>query len=113
VSHPLDKPIWTALETRHAHFREGGDLARRYPREVSPFVVGRDSSSEAVAAIAALIGNGEDISLAEVDPPVAPDGVIETRLPLYQMLWTRFSNEPSTSSRWAMRMRPTCWRWRL
>lgn len=95
MSHPLDKPIWTALETRHAHFREGGDLARRYPREVSPFVVGRDSSPDAAAAMAALIGEGEDISLAEVNPPHAPPGVTEARLPLYQMLWTRFSNEPS------------------
>lgn len=90
MSHILDNPIWSALATRHAHFSSGGKLARRYPVEVSPFVTGRDHAPETVAAMVALMGEGEDISVVGVDPPPAPAGVSETRLPLYQMVWARF-----------------------
>lgn len=90
MAHILDRPIWRALATRHAHMREGDELAVRYPRDVSPFVVGRDASPEAVATMVALIGEGEEISLAEVAPPSAPPGVSETRLPLFQMVWDSF-----------------------
>lgn len=101
MRHPLDRPIWTALETRHAHFREGGELARRYPSEVSPFVVGADDSPAAIAAMVSLIGEDDDISLVEVAPPPAPAGIAETRLPIFQMVWERFSEAPS-----AFDMRP-------
>lgn len=90
MAHSLDRPIWNALATRHAHFRQGGELAVRYPRDVSPFVVARDLSPEAVAAMVALIGEGEEISLVEAAPPSPPPGVSESRLPLFQMTWDRF-----------------------
>lgn len=97
MAHSLDKPIWSALATRHARMREGGELAVRYPRDVSPFVVGRDATSEAVAAMVALIGEGEEISLAEVAPPSPPPGISETRLPLFQMVWNRFPGAGESS----------------
>lgn len=90
MAHPLDRPIWNALATRHAHFREGGELAVRYPRDVSPFVVACDASPEAVAAMVTLIGEGEEISLVEAAPPSPPPGVSESRLPLFQMTWDSF-----------------------
>ncbi len=90
MSHCLDRPIWSALETRHAHFAEGGALARRYPAEMSPFVAGRDHSPDSIAAMAGLMGAGEDISMVEIDPPAAPAGISETRLPLFQMVWDTF-----------------------
>jgi ribosomal protein S18 acetylase RimI-like enzyme len=95
TSHPLDRPIWSALATRHAHFREGGELAMRYPRDVSPFVVGRDASAQAIGAMAALISEGDDISLVEAAPPRAPDGIDETRLPIFQMVWAQFTTAPA------------------
>ncbi len=95
MAHILDRPIWSALATRHAHFCEESELAMRYPRDVSPFIVGRDASSEAAAAMAALIGEGEDASLVETDPPKAPEGIAETRLPIFQMVWTRFTPAPT------------------
>jgi len=97
TSHVLDRPIWSALQTRHAHFAEGGPLARRYPAEVSPFVMGCDRSPEAVAAMVALMGAGEDISVVEVDPPAAPAGVSETRLQLHQMVWDKFPGVGETA----------------
>jgi ribosomal protein S18 acetylase RimI-like enzyme len=91
VTHPLDRPIWSALETRQAHFARGDDLVRRFPADVSPFVAARDASPEAVAGIASQIADGDDVSLVEAAPPLAPEGISETRLPVFQMVWDRFS----------------------
>lgn len=85
--HVLDKPIWSALETRQAHYAEGGDMARRFRADVSPFVAGRDMSREAAEAMAGLIPAGDDVSLLEVAPPDAPAGVSETRKLCLQMVW--------------------------
>jgi ribosomal protein S18 acetylase RimI-like enzyme len=90
MAHILDRPIWSALATRHVHFREGSGPAVRYPHDVSPFVAGRDASPEAIAAMVALIGDDEEVSLVEAAPPSPPPGVSETRLPLFQMVWDRF-----------------------
>jgi len=85
--HALDKPIWSALETRQAHYAEGGELARRFRADVSPFVAGRDGSRAAAQAMAGLIPEGDDASLLEVAPPEAPAGVSETRKLCLQMVW--------------------------
>ncbi len=85
--HALDKPIWSALETRQAHYAEGGELARRFRADVSPFVAGRDGSRAAAQAMAELIPAGDDVSLLEVAPPDAPAGVSETRKLCLQMVW--------------------------
>lgn len=85
--HVLDKPIWSALETRQAHYAEGGALAQRFRADVSPFVAGRDGSRAAAQAMAELIPAGDDVSLLEVAPPDAPAGVSETRKLCLQMVW--------------------------
>jgi predicted GNAT family acetyltransferase len=55
-------------------------------------VATRDASPEAVAAIAALVPEGDDISLVEVSPLSAPAGFSESRLTVLQMVWERFSS---------------------
>ncbi len=86
LAHPLDRPIWTALTTRHAHFGDGGALARRYTRDIGPLSAARDASPEALAALAALAEPGEEIALVEIAPPAPPSQVEETlRKPLMQM----------------------------
>lgn len=104
--HPLDRPIWTALETRHARFSNAADRARRYPADVSPFVAGLDDSPEAAAAIVSLIGPEEEISLVAIDPPSAPAGVRETRMPLLQMVWDTFPALARHPDRGAFAIRP-------
>lgn len=89
--HVLDKPIWSALETRQAHYAEGSDLARRFQADVSPFVAGRDGSRAAAEAIAGLIPEGDDVSLLEVAPADAPAGVSETRKLCLQMVWDKLT----------------------
>jgi predicted GNAT family acetyltransferase len=52
--HPLDNPIWLALNTRHAHFAESSEGARRFVPEVSllgGFEFDEDAAYEAMAQI--------------------------------------------------------------
>jgi molybdopterin-guanine dinucleotide biosynthesis protein A len=55
TAHPLDRPVWNGLATRHAGFARGGPLARRYASAHGVFVAPRDASDEAAAAVAALV----------------------------------------------------------
>lgn len=91
MSQALDKPIWSALETRQAAFRSGEELARRFPIDVSPFVAARDGSADAVAEVVKLIPDGDDVSFLEVAPPKAPAGVIGTEAMCFQMTVTAFA----------------------
>ncbi|MFT3723840.1 MAG: GNAT family N-acetyltransferase [Hyphomonadaceae bacterium] len=91
MSHVLDKPIWSALETRQAAFRSDDGIARRFPVDVSPFVAARDGSPEAVAGLLKLIPNGDDVSFLEVAPPKAPAGVTGTEAMCFQMTVTAFA----------------------
>ena len=56
MAHILDRPIWSALTTRHAALAEGGALARRYPASIVPFAASRDDSPESLRALQELIG---------------------------------------------------------
>jgi ribosomal protein S18 acetylase RimI-like enzyme len=73
--HPLDKLIWTALTTRQAALSEGNALARRLHANIGPFAAALNNSDAAVAALAAQILPGGDISLLEPSPPEAPADV--------------------------------------
>lgn len=86
MSHPLDRPIWTALTSDHAAFANDSPLAKRYPVGISPLAAPRDFSPEALAALAALIPAGENISMLEPNASQPPPGVTETlRGPCVQM----------------------------
>ena len=78
MPHPLDRPIWSALTTAHASFANDNPLAKRYPVDISPLAAARDGSAEVIAALAALIPAGDNISLLEPDAPPPPASVTET-----------------------------------
>jgi ribosomal protein S18 acetylase RimI-like enzyme len=61
MSHLLDRPIWNALNSRHAALSEGNSLARRYAPSIHPFASPRDASTESFAALAAIVRPGETI----------------------------------------------------
>ncbi|HEX4049090.1 MAG TPA: GNAT family N-acetyltransferase [Elusimicrobiota bacterium] len=71
---PLDRPIWEALSTTHASMAEGGSLAKRYPREVSPLAALREQSPEAYAALGRLLAPEEAAVLFLNEPPRPPAG---------------------------------------
>jgi ribosomal protein S18 acetylase RimI-like enzyme len=57
----LDNPFWSSLTTRHAHFAQGGTLARRYPADISPIAALPGAGAASVAALEALVEIGDDM----------------------------------------------------
>jgi ribosomal protein S18 acetylase RimI-like enzyme len=76
MSHALDRPVWSALTTRHAGLAEGSDLAQRYDPSIVPFAAARDDSPEALDALGALADPGEDMLLLQADAIVLPPGLV-------------------------------------
>jgi ribosomal protein S18 acetylase RimI-like enzyme len=75
MSHVLDRPIWHALNTSHAHFAEGDGRARRYPPSIIPFAQAESDEPESLAALLGLAGPGEELFIAQATPVVLPHGL--------------------------------------
>ncbi len=73
-SHPLDRPIWSALTTRQQSLAEGGAQALRYPPAIAPFADMADMSPESFAALGALMSGSEIAVLFTPDEVAAPTG---------------------------------------
>ena len=72
--HVLDNPAWHALTGPHASFALGGDLVRRYPADVAPFVAVRTWEDPGVwQALVELVGPGQEIGISGADPEL-PEG---------------------------------------
>jgi ribosomal protein S18 acetylase RimI-like enzyme len=69
----LDNPVFASLATRHAAIAEGGALARRYPPAISPLGAVAAPTPECAAAMAALVGAGDDIRVAGPQLPRTPE----------------------------------------
>lgn len=74
MSHILDRPIWSALKTRHAALAEGGDLARRYGPLMVPFAAAKDNSAESLQALGRLAAPDESLIFLQADEIVLPPG---------------------------------------
>ena len=59
----LDNPIWSSLNTGHAHLAAGVEtgqrLARRYPADIGPLSGFREPSAEAYAELARIVPEGD------------------------------------------------------
>lgn len=75
MSHPLDRPVWSALTSRHAHLAEGDARAKRYRPSIVPFAAAADDRPDSAAALAALVAPGESIMMAEANDLVVPAGL--------------------------------------
>jgi GNAT superfamily N-acetyltransferase len=75
MTHPLDRPAWSALTGPHACLAEGGERARRYRAGTVPFAAAIDASEESLAALAALPAPGEVMALVEANPLTLPPGM--------------------------------------
>jgi ribosomal protein S18 acetylase RimI-like enzyme len=67
----LDNPVWSALTTDQASLAQGGTLAKRFPRDVSPFAAMQDQSGAAYRELAETLA-GEVAALALDTPPLLP-----------------------------------------
>jgi predicted GNAT family acetyltransferase len=91
----LDRPIWSALATRHADLGEGAGLARRYRAGILPLAAIETDDPQALADLASLVRPGETLIFLMADPIVSPPGFeVLTAAPAVQMIAT---NVPVTA----------------
>jgi len=70
--HSLDRPVWSALTTRHRHFALGDGTAWRYPGAVAPFTATTDLSTASFKALERLVEPEETVAMVLVDPVTVP-----------------------------------------
>jgi len=75
MKHILDRPIWSALATGHAHLAEGGPMARRYPSSISFFAATGDDNPQSLKALEELPLADETLLLVQADTIVLPPGL--------------------------------------
>jgi ribosomal protein S18 acetylase RimI-like enzyme len=91
VIHPLDNPVWEALHTHHARFASCDGGAARYASDVAPFAAVRDADPRSAAALARLLGPGEQLYGVGPAPGDSPLLQVEDHGRLAQMVsGTRF-----------------------
>lgn len=78
MTHVLDRPVWTALATRHAHVAVGGERARRFAPDIGPLAAARDDAPESLAALAELVPTVGGLLLLQADPIVLPPSLVAT-----------------------------------
>jgi ribosomal protein S18 acetylase RimI-like enzyme len=82
----LDRPIWSALTTKHQPHALGSGLARRYPPKIGPFAAVSEYSPAAAADLKTLLDDGA-VALVSSGPLGAMDGLkVEVRGMLRQMI---------------------------
>lgn len=78
MRHLLDRPIWSALQTRHRAFAQGNDLARRYRPSIVPFAATGADDAESLRALEQLVSAGESVILLQSDAIALPAGLFAT-----------------------------------
>jgi predicted GNAT family acetyltransferase len=90
TAHVLDRPVWASLASRQASLSLGGELAKRYQRDVNVFASTRDDSRAALDALAELIGPGERVYVLQAPEIAVPSALSVTQMPPgVQMVATR------------------------
>jgi predicted GNAT family acetyltransferase len=78
-SHPLDRPVWSALASRQAGLTLGDDRARRFAPDYGPFGAAADASSDSQSALAGLIAETGGLAVVETAPWTPPPGALVTQ----------------------------------
>ncbi|MER8518299.1 GNAT family N-acetyltransferase [Mesorhizobium sp. M0644] len=78
MRHLLDRPIWSALQTRHRAFAEGDNLAMRYRPSIVPFAATGADDPESLRALENLVSPGESVILLQADAIALPTGLSAT-----------------------------------
>ena len=58
MKHVLDRPIWSALATRHQALAQGGQLARRYAPSFALFAATAADDAKSLQAFGIVRGGG-------------------------------------------------------
>jgi ribosomal protein S18 acetylase RimI-like enzyme len=92
----LDRPIWSALTSKHKSLAVECGLARRYPPTVAPFAAIAEHFPAGASDLANLVRHGP-VAVLSPGPLAAMQGLkVEVRATLRQMLSTRrIADSPS------------------
>jgi ribosomal protein S18 acetylase RimI-like enzyme len=82
----LDNPAWGALTSEHARFAQGTDRAKRYRREIAPFIAAGQTNDDSIAALDPLIDAGETFYIIGELPVLPTNWTVENELPCAQMV---------------------------
>lgn len=69
MTHPLDRPVWTALTTRQRAFAIGDERALRFDSAIGLFAAAAEGEADCLTA---LVFEGEVIGLVEPELPPLP-----------------------------------------
>ncbi|MGA0601377.1 GNAT family N-acetyltransferase [Caulobacter sp. KR2-114] len=95
MASPLDEPVWSALTGRQASLAIVRGGARRYDPAYGVFAAVGDRSQASLAALGALVAEG-DVALLEADPPTdAPGVAVASQDPGVQMVAERLTAGPA------------------
>ncbi|MET3523350.1 GNAT family N-acetyltransferase [Mesorhizobium abyssinicae] len=72
MNHLLDRPIWSALSSRHQSFAQGDSLARRYRPSIVPFAATAADDTASLEALGRLIPPLESSIVVQADAIVLP-----------------------------------------
>jgi predicted GNAT family acetyltransferase len=90
MSASLERPIWSALTTHHAHLGYGNAIAHRYDADVAPFAAVASESREAFDALHGLMQADEQVALLSAQALPSFDAFENTELgKLVQMVAMR------------------------
>ncbi|HEY9236727.1 MULTISPECIES: GNAT family N-acetyltransferase [Phenylobacterium] len=92
MSHPLDRPAWSALTGRQSVFAVAQGAARRFSPEYGLFAAAPDDEAESLADLAALVAAHGDVGLVEVEPPPPIPGLAVRSTAL---CWQMVAPEPN------------------
>jgi predicted GNAT family acetyltransferase len=74
----LDRPVWASLN-QTPHLAEGGDLAKRFRRDVNMFASARDDKLASLEALRGLVLEGESVFVLQVPEIRIPEGLAAVR----------------------------------
>ncbi len=86
ADHPLDNPIWHALQTRHRAMAMGQGGVLRYPARMAPFAAVAGSQVDADPGLQALVEPGETVYLLGPQPVLPSRWSLRGPVPLAQMV---------------------------
>src|ERR1700744_5879523 len=90
-SHPLDRPVWSALTSRQAYLALGTPgTALRYPPDIEPFGATPANTPEQLLALGAMTPIDGGVALVETFKIVPPPGlIVMIEEPVHQMVAPR------------------------
>ncbi len=86
-THPLDRPVWSALTGRQASLAQGDDRAWRFDPAYGLFAAAADASPESTAALGALNISPNGLGLVEAgEMPLPPGASVRAQATCVQMV---------------------------